>query len=187
MLVGHSLGAAVAAWTAVVHPARVAALVLVAPAANTASLVPVDRLLAAPVVGDVVGAAALSAAGGALSTGSGRRLLSSALGVDVRGLRGWSRVLLSPRSWRAFSFEQRMLLRELPALERRLGEITAAATIVAGTADRVVPLQSARRLADQIPHARLVELKGAHHLVHHQRPAEVSDAILRAAEEPSAR
>src|SRR5438270_5415299 len=38
VVVGHSLGGAVAAWLAAEHPARVTALVLAAPSANRASL-----------------------------------------------------------------------------------------------------------------------------------------------------
>jgi pimeloyl-ACP methyl ester carboxylesterase len=180
VVVGHSLGGAVASWMAAACPDRVAGLVLLAPAANIESLIPADRLLAAPVLGDFLAAASLAAAGGALATGAGRRLLSAALGVDVSGLGSWSSTLLRPRSWRSFAFEQRMLLRELPQLEQRLGAIVAPTTIVAGTADRVVPLMSTRRLAGQIPGARLVELKGAHHLLHQQRPEAVAEIILSA-------
>lgn len=168
---------------AAAHPERVSALVLLAPAANTESLVPADRLLAAPILGDLLGAASLAAAGGALATGVGRRLLGAALGVDVSELCSWSAPLLRPSSWRAFAFEQRMLLRELPQLEQRLAAIAVPTTIVAGTADRIVPLQSARRLAVQIPGARLVELPGAHHLLHQQRPAAVAEIIVSAARE----
>lgn len=180
VVVGHSLGGAVASWMAAAHPDRVAALVLLAPAANTESLVAADRLLAAPVLGDLLGAASLAAAGGALATGAGRRLLGAALGVDVSGLGSWSATLLRPRSWRSFAFEQRMLVRELPQLERRLGAIVAPTTIVTGTADRIVPVKSARRLAGQIPGAKLVELKGASHLLHQQRPDAVAQIILSA-------
>lgn len=182
VLVGHSLGGAVAAWTAAAYPDRVAALVLLAPAASVASLVPLDHLLAAPVLGDLLSAASLAAGGIGLATAPGRRLVSGILGVEVSGLRSWSGRLLSLRSWRSFAFEQRMLLRELPRLERLLGDIAAPTTIVAGTADRIVPMQSARGLASRIPQAELVELKGAHHLLHHERPAEVANIILAAAD-----
>lgn len=182
VVVGHSLGGAVAAWTAAAHPERVAALVLLAPAANTDSLVPLDRLLATPVVGDLLSAASLAAAGGALATAAGRRLLGGVLGVNASGLGAWSGTLLNPRSWRSFVFEQRALLRDLPRLEDQLGAISAATTIVAGTADRIVPMESARRLAAQISGARLVELRGAHHLLHQHRAAEVAQIIVAAAE-----
>lgn len=181
VLVGHSLGGAVAAWTAAEYPDRVAALVLLAPAANTESLVPLDHLLAAPVLGDILGAASLAAAGGALATAPGRRLASTALGVDDSGLGAWSGTLLRPKSWRSFAFEQRALIRDLPRLEQLLARIAVPTTIVAGTADRIVPIGSARRLAGQIQAAKLVALPGAHHLLHHDRAAEVAALIVKAA------
>ena len=60
------------------------------------------------------------------------------------------RMLLAPSAWRSFAREQRLLVRDLPALERRLGEVTAPTTIVAGAADRVVPIAAARRGARSI-------------------------------------
>src|SRR5579864_5690877 len=66
VVVGHSLGAAVAAWLAAERPERVSRLVLAAPAANRASLVPLDYWLAKPLVGDLVSATAMAAAGLAL-------------------------------------------------------------------------------------------------------------------------
>ena len=62
-VVGHSLGAAVAAWLACVEPERVGRLVLVAPAANLDSLSAVDYLLAAPVVGWLASVGAMAGGG----------------------------------------------------------------------------------------------------------------------------
>src|SRR5947208_2776334 len=67
VVVGHSLGGAVAAWLAATHPDRVASLVLIAPSANTESLVPLDRVLAAPLIGEILSAASLAGAGAALA------------------------------------------------------------------------------------------------------------------------
>ncbi|MFL5821986.1 MAG: alpha/beta fold hydrolase [Solirubrobacteraceae bacterium] len=181
VVVGHSLGGAVAAWVAATHPDRVAALILLAPAANQQSLTALDRLLAAPVLGDLLSGASLAAAGGVLAARPVRQALAARLGVAPEYLRAWSGRLASPRAWRSFAAEQRMLVRELPVLETRLAEIGVPTTIVAGTADRIVPIASARSLASQIPHAELVELQGGHHVFHQQRPAEVAEIILDAA------
>ena len=86
-------------------------------------------------------------------------------------------MLLAPSAWRAFVREQRFLVRDLPVLERRLGEIAAPTTIVAGTADRVVPIAAARRLATQIPGADLVELEDAGHLLHIKHAGELANVI----------
>ena len=143
VVVGHSLGGAVAAWLAVREPERVAGLVLVAPAADTRSLTALDHLLAAPLVGEVLSATFLGLAGGAAAIRPVRRAIGARLGVDPRYLRSSASALLRPEAWRSFVAEQRMLVRELPNLERRLPEIVAPTTVVAGTANRVVPISCA--------------------------------------------
>lgn len=180
VVVGHSLGGAVAAWLAASRPERVSRLVLIAPAANAQSLVAIDRVLAAPVVGELASAAALAAAGAALATGPLRRVISTDLGLDGRYLDRAARRLLMPRTWGSFVAEQRMLIRELPELETRLAQISAPTTIVIGTADRLVPAASARRLAGQIPQAKLIEIRGASHLLPQQHPHRVAEIILAA-------
>jgi pimeloyl-ACP methyl ester carboxylesterase len=165
-VVGHSLGAAVAVWLAWSTPERVSRLVLVAPAANLDSLGAVDYLLAAPAVGWLVSVGAMAGGGLVLGAGPVRRWVAEATALDDRYLRATGRRLLSPSAWRSFVREQRLLVRDLPVLERRLGQIAAPTTIVAGTADHVVPIGAARRLAGQIRGAELVEIEHGRHLVH---------------------
>jgi pimeloyl-ACP methyl ester carboxylesterase len=184
-IVGHSFGAAVAAALAVREPARVARLVLVAPAANTASLYRIDHWLAAPTFGALAGVAMLGALGGALVVPPLRGRIAGAAGIDERYLGLAGRRLLSPATWRAFAFEQRALVAELPALERRLPEITAPTTIVGGTADRVVPSASIKQLATQIPSAELRWLPDAGHLVPQQRGSALAEIVLEAIPSPA--
>jgi 3-oxoadipate enol-lactonase len=180
-VVGHSLGGAVAAWLAAEHPERVCALVLAAPSANCASLNRLDQVLAAPVVGPLLGAAALGGIGSALLAAPLRHRIGAQLGVEDAYLRRYARLLLNPLTWAAFAAEQRMLLRDLPALETRLGTIAAPTTVVVGTADRVVSPNSAGELTQRIPGAELVRFEGAAHLLLQERPREVADVILAAA------
>jgi pimeloyl-ACP methyl ester carboxylesterase len=177
-VVGHSLGGAVAAWLAAEHPDHVSALVLAAPSANRASLNRLDHLLATPLLGPTITAAGLAGAGVALQADPLRLRISSGLGLDGDYLRTASAALLRPSTWRVFGFEQRMLIRELPALEQRLGAISAPTTVVSGTADRIVTPSSARRLAAQIRGGELVRLPGAAHLLPQQRPLELAEIIL---------
>ena len=176
-VVGHSLGAAVAAWLAWSSPERVGRLVLVAPAASLDSLGPVDYLLATPLVGALASVGMMAGSGLVLRAGPVRRWVVEATALDDRYLRSAGRVLLAPSAWRSFVREQRFLVRDLPVLERRLGEISAPTTIVAGAADRVVPIAAARRLAGQIRGAELVEIERAGHLVHLHHAGEVARAI----------
>ncbi len=175
VVVGHSFGGAVAAWLAAHSPDRVAGLVLVAPSANMASLYAFDRVLAAPVVGEVLSAALLGAAGWGLST----RLIRRALGGEDRYLGSVARRLRSPSAWRAFVIEQRALVSELPLLERKLPALTVPTTIIGGTEDRIVPLSSLRKLRDSIPGAELVLVSGAGHLLPLRRASAVAEVIRR--------
>jgi pimeloyl-ACP methyl ester carboxylesterase len=180
VVVGHSLGAGVAAWMAVLYPERVRALVLASPGANTAALDWFDRLLAAPIVGSALSAILLASVGAALSVPTARRVLGRRLGLDQEFLRAGSRLLLRPSAWRAFVVEQRALLRDLPALELRLESVRAPTTIVSGSADWIVTPRAARLLAEQIPGARLELIYGAGHLLPHRHGAELAAAIRRA-------
>jgi pimeloyl-ACP methyl ester carboxylesterase len=177
-VVGHSLGAAVAAWLGASAPERVGRLVLVAPAANLASLGAVDYLLAAPLVGWLASIGAMAGGGLVLGTGQLRRWVAEATALDERYLRASGRMLLAPRAWRSFVREQRYLVRDLPALERRLADISAPTAIVAASADRVVPIAAARRLAGQIPNAEFVEIPHAGHLLHVQHASRLAEIIV---------
>jgi pimeloyl-ACP methyl ester carboxylesterase len=176
-VVGHSLGAAVAASLAARDAARVDGLVLVAPAANEASLLALDRWLATPVAGYLGSVAALAGLGLALSAAPVRRRIAADLALDDRYLQAAARRLLSPAAWRAFAAEQRALVHDLPALEATLGHISAPTTVVAGTADRIVPVAAARRLTTQIADAELVLLEQAGHLIPQQHPDELAEVI----------
>jgi pimeloyl-ACP methyl ester carboxylesterase len=104
------------------------------------------------------------------------------MAVEDRYLRAAGALLRAPAAWRAFTVEQRALVRDLPVLERRLGRIRAPTTIVAGAADRLVPLASARQLAAQIAGAELIVLDGAGHLMqlrHARRLAAIIAAACR--------
>jgi pimeloyl-ACP methyl ester carboxylesterase len=179
-VVGHSLGAAVAAWLAVAYPHRIRALVLVAPAANVESLAPVDRLLAAPILGDVAAAVGLGSIGLALAARPLRRLIARSLALDERYLASVGRGSVAPAAWRAFTSDQRSMVSELPELTARLPEISTPATIVVGTSDRIVPVAACRALSRQIRGSRLVELERRGHLLPQRHAGELA-ALIRGA------
>jgi pimeloyl-ACP methyl ester carboxylesterase len=177
IVVGHSLGGAVAAWLAAEHPERVSGAILAAPAANCAALVPLDYWLARPLAGELVGAPVMAGAGIALASAGFRRRVAGLLEVEEPYLEATGRGLRTPAAWRAFAADQRMLVRDLPALEARLSTIRVPTTIVNGSADRVVPLASARALQTAIPGAALVVLPRAGHLITQRQAGELAHII----------
>ena len=143
-IVGHSFGAAIAAWTAIDHPERVGALVLLAPAVNVESLQWIDWCLGAPYAGPVLSTAAVAGPGYALACARARRWLAPRFGLSVDYLTRFGAVLRRPSAWRTFIVEQRAMLSQLPVLESGLSRISAPTTIMIGSADRVV----SRRLGE---------------------------------------
>jgi pimeloyl-ACP methyl ester carboxylesterase len=180
VVAGHSLGAAVAAWLAATQPDRVTALVLAAPAANTAALYRLDRWLAAPVAGEVAAAATLGGLGAALAVGPLRRRLATVTHLHDAYLQAAGQAARRPGAWRAYASEQKTLVRELPELERRLAHIVAPTTVIAGGGDRIVPAAATCHLSRQIAGARLQVSPGTGHLIPQRDPDRVADAILAA-------
>ena len=140
----------------------------------------VEAALAAPLAGYLASAASLAGLGVALATGPIRRRIAEELALDDRYLQGRVPLLLTPRAWRAYAAEQRVLVRDLPLLEQRLGNIQAPTTIIGGTADRIVPNNSVRRLTEQIPGAELVVIEHAGHLLPLQESERLADLIVMA-------
>jgi len=158
VVVGHSMGGAIALTLALGSPDRVAGLVLVASGA---------RLRVAPAIlegmhSDFEGSVGLITyfawapeAPPAL-TEVGRRALLE-IGPEV-------------------------LFGDLAACDRfdamgRLREIGVPTLVTVGTLDQLTPPKYARFLAEHIPNAQLVLIEGAGHMVMLERPAEMAGAV----------
>jgi pimeloyl-ACP methyl ester carboxylesterase len=158
VVVGHSMGGAIALTMALDAPGRVAGLVLIATGARLRvapailEKIPVDFDMAL----DVITRCAWSPVASANLVELGRESLRE-IGPDV-------------------------LLGDLAACDRfdvmeRLGEVDVPALVIVGSADRLAPVKYARYLADHISDARLVVIENAGHMVMLERPAEVAGVI----------
>jgi pimeloyl-ACP methyl ester carboxylesterase len=184
VVAGHSWGAAVALAMAERHADRVRRLVLVNPVAPGDRLGHVDRILAHDRLGAPIARGAFWVAGSALATPPVMRYLGRALpGYGIDRVREVARDWRNGRAWRSFHVEQRALFRELPALRDGLEEVSAPATVVVASADRVTSPDEGRRLAQRIG-ARLVEVPHAGHLLPMQLPGTVAEAIAPADRRP---
>jgi pimeloyl-ACP methyl ester carboxylesterase len=178
IVVGHSFGGAVAAELALAAPGRVEALVLIAPAANADALDALDRALGAPLLGPLLSTGIFLGAGVTLEIAPLRELVGRSIGVPPAYLAELRSHAFSTTAWRSFVAEQRVMIERLPALERQLGKITAPTLIIEGAADQVVPVASARHLAQQIPGSRLELIAGGRHLITQSHPEWIATAIL---------
>lgn len=158
VLVGHSMGGAIAQMTALTAPERVAGLVLVGTGA---------RLRVAPALLDGI----LQDARGALAL-----ITEWAWGPEAdpamvaRGRQMMARV--DPRVvWGDFAACDRFDIRE------RVGEIPAPTLVITGSEDRMTPARFGQWLAERIPGARFVLIEGAGHMVMLEKPDQVASAV----------
>ncbi|MGB9776588.1 MAG: alpha/beta fold hydrolase [Anaerolineae bacterium] len=158
VLVGHSMGGAIAQMTALTAPERVAGLVLVGTGA---------RLRVAPAILDGI----LQDARGTLDL-----ITEWAWGPEAdpamvaRGRQMMARVHPSVVGG-DFAACDRFDVRE------RVGEITAPTLVITGSEDRMTPPKFGQWLAEHIPGARFVLVEGAGHMVMLEKPDQVAGAV----------
>ena len=180
VLVGHSFGGGVAMAAASLAPDRVEAVVLLASVGPGCANV-WDRVLAAPATGPLCALVAwkLTPWIARARLAVARRWAGRSLGPEehvnwqVWGHKDGARGAL----WRTFLAEQRALLRELDELERALPTVEVPVLVLADPRDTLVPLETARSVAQLLPDARLQLLNGAGHHLPRRAAGAVADAI----------
>jgi pimeloyl-ACP methyl ester carboxylesterase len=180
VLVGHSFGGGVAVSAASLAPERVEAVVLLA-SVGPGCVNAWDRVLAAPAAGPLCALVAWK-----LTPWIARARLAVARRRAGRSLRpdehvNWQVWGHSDNArgalWRTFLAEQRALLHELAELERALPTVEAPVLVLADPRDTLVPVETARSLAQLLPDARLQLINGAGHHLPRRASGAVADAI----------
>ena len=180
VLVGHSYGGGVAMATAQLAPERVKALVLLA-SVGPGCLTGWDRLLAAPVAGEVCAVTAWS-----LTPWLARARLAAIAALRRRAIAAdehvnwhiWGHAHRDHGPvWRSFLVEQRALVGEVGGLTGSLASVTQPVLLVADPRDTLIPVSTTHQLAAVLPDARvqLVDQIG-HHLPRRGAP-QVAAAI----------
>ena len=180
VLVGHSYGGGVALAAAGLAPHRTEAVVLLA-SVGPGCVTGWDKLLAAP------GAGPLSAlVAWRLTPWIARARLAWITRLRDRpptpgehvNWQVWAHASREHgRLWRTFLAEQRALVRELDELVAVIPSVQAPALLLADPKDGVVPLRTARSLAQALPNGRLRLIEGAGHHLPRRAPDAVADAI----------
>lgn len=179
VVVGHSYGGAIALKLATDAWPRARGYVLLAPATRPIDITLTDRLVAVPAFGLGIARIAQPFVG----EGMIRAGLSAAVApdgadmpkdfIDVRVQR-WNRAEVL----HAYSQQHMAFNAELTALSQRYPSIDRPVVVLQGDRDEYRGLiEGARHLAQAIPGARLVELRGAGHYLQYKDPATVVAAL----------
>lgn len=182
VLVGHSYGGGVALSAAAMAPQRFEALVLLA-SVGPGCLTGWDRLLAAPLAGEVCALAAWSLtpwlARAKLTRIAQRRGRPIASDEHVNwDIWGNSRHDHGPL-WRSFLTEQRALVGELDGLTSSLAGIHRPVLLLADPRDTLIPVQTAHELARLLPDARLRLIDDVGHHLPRRGAALIAEAIIK--------
>lgn len=179
LVVGHSLGGALAAQLALRHPERVRGLLLVAPYlyANGAVPEPLEALARWPVLRHVVAHLAL----GPIGRLTARRTARSSFApepVPPGFVQLWADRALRPEQFLTVLDEAEHLDRHTGRLADRYEGIDVPTYLLAAEADGMLDTEAhARRFQDEVPTAWISSIEDAGHMLPWTRPTRVLEAL----------
>ncbi len=180
VLLGHSLGGAVATAFALAYPDRLAGLVLLAPVTHPwrGGLSWYNALLTTPVAGFVFAHALALPAGELLLEGGAKSVFSPQAVPPDYLRRAGIRLLLRPAEFIANAQDVAVLKRFVTAQVPYYRDIAVPTVVLTGDADDTVsPQLHARAIAAVLPDARLIILPGIGHMPQHSATDDVIAAI----------
>ena len=176
VLVGNSAGGTVAMKTALAHPERISALVLVDPAVCITGRAPawLQPLLSTPQMHHL----------GPLLT---RQLVTH--GLDLINLAWHDPSQMQPgvlemykKPYQVENWDRALweftLANVQSSLAPHLGEIKLPCLVITGDDDRIVPTKDSIRLAEELPNAHLVIIPDAGHIPHEECPNLFMEAVI---------
>jgi pimeloyl-ACP methyl ester carboxylesterase len=182
VVLAHSLGSATALRLALDHPAKVAGLVLAAPASHP---YPGDnswhvQLAAHPIVGPAFVWTALPIFGPLAARAGVESTFSPATAPQTYVERSGLGLLFRPWTFAANARQVRATKAEFAAQAPRYSSIAVKTIVITADRDGVVsPKIHARALAGAIEGAELITVPGAGHMPHQMRPDLVAAAVRR--------
>ncbi|MBI3688373.1 MAG: alpha/beta hydrolase [Actinobacteria bacterium] len=172
----HGWAAGVGILAAARHPDRVAGLALVAPV-GPHCVEPLDRLLTAPVLGEMLAWGGQRLAGGWLARRARQDLRAHLDPADLPAVLAELAAHARRPVWRTFLVEQRALVRQRALLEGATVRVTVPVLILAGTEDSAVPARTIESLATALPDPAVSWLEHTPHEVPLHAPEPVAAAI----------